>query len=733
MSRTILVSNRLPWTVSLRDGRGELKPTSGGLATALAGTHAQGDTSWIGWPGDLSALPEEEQARVLEQLRERRFVPLALSAEEVERYYEGFSNGVLWPMFHYLLDKVRLDADLDWDAYVAVNERFAEAIAEVARAGDKVWVHDYQLMLVPRMLRELRPDLHIGFFLHIPFPAQEIFRILPWREALLQGLLAADLVGFHTRDYRDHFRTCAVQLLGAEPEPGGVRYCGQSVRLAHYAIGIDAAGFARTAALPEVKDRVATIRQETHGRKLLLGLDRLDYTKGIPRRLLAFERYLERHPSVVEQVMLVQVAVPSRQGVEGYDALRRQVDQLAGRINGRFGSPRSVPVHLLHQSVPFEELVALYAAADAMIVTPLRDGMNLVAKEFCASRNDEAGVLVLSEFAGAAAELKEALLVNPYNIGAVADTMARAIEIDAIEGSARMRALRRRIFHGDVHRWAERFMADLDLVDLATESSLQADLVQRLLQESARAQKIELMLDYDGTLVPFAEHPDQATPDEGLIRLLGDLASLARVRVHLVSGRSRETLGRWFEGMPMSLHAEHGFWRREPGEASWQPCIVPRLDWMDDVITLLESWVERFPGTHIEHKTSSLAWHYRLAQAGVGERTVRALRGEARTILERHALELLEGAKVIEFRIAGVHKGMAFTPEMNTEDTLVVAIGDDRTDEDLFAALPPSGLSIRVGQGPSRATYRLANPQAVRALLRAFHQALSETPVAQEA
>lgn len=733
MPRTILVSNRLPWTISTHEGRAELKPSSGGLATALAGTHAQGDTVWIGWPGDLSGLPEDAHREALANLRGRRLVPLELSTEEVERYYEGFSNGVLWPMFHYLLDKVRLDADSDWDAYLRVNERFAEAIAEVAGPGDRIWIHDYQLMLVPKLLRALKPELHIGFFLHIPFPAQEVYRILPWREPLLQGLLAADLVGFHTDDYLDHFRTCALQLLGAEASPAGVRYEERQVRLASYAIGIDATAFNAKASDPSVQARVRELRHSTHGRRIVLGIDRLDYTKGIPRRLLAFERYLEQHPALAQEVMLLQVAVPSRQGVPAYAAFRKQVDEVAGRINGRFGNPTHLPVHLLHQSLPFQELIALYAAADVMLVTPLRDGMNLVAKEFCAARRDEQGVLVLSEFAGAAAELKESLLVNPYDIGAVATTLERALGLPSKEAGLRMRALRRRVFQGDVHHWADSFMSDLEDVGEPQGSSVHAPLLARLVAEAKASPRVDLMLDYDGTLVPFTDHPDQAIPDPVLLKLLGRLTHLPKVNVHIVSGRTREVLERWLGGLPLSMHAEHGFWTRLRGETAWRPRLAPRLDWMDEVIRLLESWVERVPGSHIEHKVSALAWHHRQVRPAPSTQVLRSFRAEAQALLARHHLDWLEGDRVIELRMKGIHKGTVLTPEQQGEQTLVVAIGDDRTDEDLFAALPPTGISIRVGQGPSRAAYRVASPHVLRSLLAAFADALAEAPSLEEA
>ena len=461
-SRLLLVSNRVPWTVAVAGGVGTLKPSSGGLATALARTHERSETLWVGWPGDLAGLDPLERNKILDALQRNRIVPVELSDAEVEHYYEGFSNGVLWPLFHSFLDKTKLEMDKDWDAYLAVNKRFAQATAQRAVPGDSVWIHDFQLMLVPGMLRELQPDLRIGFFLHIPFPAFEVFRVLPWRETLLQGVLGADLVGFHTQDYQAHFAKAASRILGAQPAAEGLTFQGRPITLGSYGIGIDALAFARAAASPPVLERVAEIRRDLGGRTLLLGVDRLDYTKGIPQRLLGVERYLEQHPDQRGSILLLQVAVPSRERVPAYIEYRKQVDEIAARINGHFGTPGRVPIHLLHQSFPFEGVVALYRAADVMLVTPLRDGMNLVAKEFCATRGDDSGVLILSEFTGAAQVLREAILVNPYDTQAMAVALDTALRMPQDQVRGRMGALRRQVATHDVHRWAKAFVVDLE-------------------------------------------------------------------------------------------------------------------------------------------------------------------------------------------------------------------------------------------------------------------------------
>jgi trehalose 6-phosphate synthase/phosphatase len=461
MSRMLIVSNRLPVTVRAEHGELRVTRSTGGLATALRGVHSQRESLWIGWPGDtarLSALPRQ---KIDAELAGMRAAPVYLDADEHHRFYDGFSNGVLWPLFHYLLDKVNLDAQPDWEAYRSVNERFAAVVSDHYRAGDTIWIHDYQLMLLPALLRRRFPAAKIGFFLHTPFPSAEVFRILPWREQILEGLLGADLVGFHTASYRLRFLAAAARVLGLDPGEDALEHEGRTVALGVHPISVDVGEIERLTSDPEVRAEAERIRAEARGRKIVLGIDRLDYTKGIPRRLLAIERFLEREPELRYQVRFLQLAVPTREEVSAYADYRSVVHEMVGRINGRYGSVDETPIHYLNRSLPFEQVVALYLAADVMLVTPLRDGMNLVAKEFVATRVNDDGVLVLSEFAGAAVELETALIVNPYDIEAVASTISRALRLPADERRARMVRLRQRVHEYDVHAWAREFVGHL--------------------------------------------------------------------------------------------------------------------------------------------------------------------------------------------------------------------------------------------------------------------------------
>ncbi|HSN97326.1 MAG TPA: bifunctional alpha,alpha-trehalose-phosphate synthase (UDP-forming)/trehalose-phosphatase [Candidatus Nanopelagicales bacterium] len=457
MSRLLIVSNRLPVTVKHDGGRVSVAQSSGGLATGLKGPHERSGGLWIGWPGDVSRLSPNQRQELEGSLAALRAAPIHLTPGEVSRYYEGYANGVLWPLFHYLIDRIPL-ANTDWEAYRKVNERFAEIVQSHYQDGDMIWVHDYQLLLLPRMLRERLPEARIGFFLHIPFPAPEVFRTLPNRGVLLNGLLGADLIGLHTPAYVQHFAGALSQVLGIPSGGDRVEIEGREVRLRAFPMGVDAAAFAELAASPEVLEEVQRIRASLRGQRLLLGIDRLDYTKGIPRRLLAVERLLEREPSLRGKLRFVQISVPSRDKVAAYQQFRSEVEQLAGRINGAHGTVESAPIHYLYRSFSMKQLTALYLAADVMLVTPLRDGMNLVAKEFAASRTDEDGVLVLSELAGAATELSDAMLVNPYDIDETASAIRQALAMPREERRDRMRAMRRRVFEFNVHRWASAYL-----------------------------------------------------------------------------------------------------------------------------------------------------------------------------------------------------------------------------------------------------------------------------------
>ncbi|MGZ6818187.1 MAG: alpha,alpha-trehalose-phosphate synthase (UDP-forming) [Blastococcus sp.] len=452
----MVVANRLPVDqVVGPDGETRWQRSPGGLVTALEPFVAGQGGAWVGWSGSAGDAPEPFESNGMS------LIPVPLSEEEVDRYYEGMSNASLWPLYHDVVEKPEYHRKW-WDTYVQVNKRFAEKAAAVAAEGAIVWVHDYQLQLVPAMLRQARPDLTIGFFLHIPFPPYELFTQLPWRSAVVEGLLGADLVGFQRPNAASNFVQLARRLHDLPARGHTIEYEGRTVTARAFPISIDVAAFDELARSPEVLARAEEIRNELgNPSKVILGVDRLDYTKGIGLRLQAFEELLEDGVLEAPDTVLIQVATPSRERVEHYVHMREMIEQQVGHINGVYGSMAGSAVRYFNQSMPREELAALYRAADVMLVTPYRDGMNLVAKEYVAARGDLGGALVLSEFAGAAAELKQAFLVNPHDITGVKSQLVRALRVEPAEAAKRMRAMRRHLYRNDLDHWASTFIEAL--------------------------------------------------------------------------------------------------------------------------------------------------------------------------------------------------------------------------------------------------------------------------------
>jgi trehalose 6-phosphate synthase/phosphatase len=723
--RLVLVANRLPVSVSFQRSGLEVRPSSGGLATGLRRLTAERGMLWVGWAGAAAPSPEL-RAGLDEKLRELSAVAVHLSASESQRFYEGTANGVLWPLFHYLLDRVPRVVR-HWDAYVQANQRFCDVVSEHATEDDLIWIHDYHLFLLPAMLRARMPRARIGFFLHIPFPSWEVFRTLPHREEVLRGLLGADVIGFHSYDYLRHFGDSLLGNLGLEiMELDRVEVDDHTVRLGVFPMGIDAERFSRMGSDVEVLAESERLRTAQAVEKILLGVDRLDYTKGLPRKILALERLLERSPKFRGKVRLIQIAVPSREHVDAYRTLRRDVEELIGHTNGNHSTLHGAPIHYLYRSVSEAQLVASYRAADVMLVTPLRDGMNLVAKEFVASRVDGDGVLVLSELAGAASELGEAVIVNPYDVEALADSFDRALSMGERERRDRMSALRQKVLSRTVQLWADTFtnaLGETRRDSARADGTTTAEELSTIAERLARSPHVTFALDYDGTLVPLRERPELARPDPELIALLSSLARLPGVAVHIVSGRTRNSLSEWLGELPIGLAAEHGFWLRRADAREWQPAFDPTsCTWKPLVRAVLEEYLVRTPGAMIEEKAAGLAWHYRNATPHLGTLRARELRLHLVQSLAQTPVTILTGRKVVEVRPQGVDKGQAVRAMLADaeHDTVIAAFGDDRTDEELFAALPETAYTFRAGPGPTRARYRVNGPETVRIFLSRF-------------
>jgi trehalose 6-phosphate synthase len=455
----VVVANRLPVNRVRREGTTTWRSSPGGLVSALAPILRERSGDWIGWPGFAGDVPEPFE---FDGIRNR---PVALTKRELGSFYEGFCNRTIWPLYHDAIRPPIFHRNW-WRPYVEVNKRFADAAASTAARGATVWIHDYQLQLVPGQLRALRPDLRIGFFLHIPFPPVELFAQLPWRTEILEGLLGADVVGFQTRLGARNFRELSRRFCNASPVGGALRFEGRKIRSRAFPISIDVEQYRTLAQDEETAARTAEFKRRVGKRRILLGVDRLDYTKGIDTRLKAFGELLRSGRASGADCVFVQVAVPSRERVAEYKELRSNVGRIVGNINGEFGEIGQPVIHYLRRSQPMDQLVPLYAAADVMVVTPFRDGMNLVAKEYVASRPSPTGALILSEFAGAADELRSALLVNPHDVDGLVDAMDRALAMKPIEQARRMRALQRAINRNTVYDWAASFVDQLS--DVAT-------------------------------------------------------------------------------------------------------------------------------------------------------------------------------------------------------------------------------------------------------------------------
>ena len=736
--RLLIVSNRLPIKIVEGEHGPRCKSTAGGLATGLSQPHESSGGRWTGWPGRISPTTEVEP-EIARLLDERQMDAVALTQSEYDAFYTRISNRCIWPLFHYFTDRSSFTAD-DWEIYRQVNRRFAEVVARQARPGDVVFVQDFHLMLVPAMLRELAPELRIGFFLHIPFPSSEILRTFPRREEILHGLLGADVVGFHTHDYARHFRTAARRVLGADTCAGSVEYQGRSVRVLTEPLGIDAerwdpvtqsgserAAEAGTASPGQtaLAERVAREREHLHvalaGRRLILGVERLDYTKGIPERLEAFRALLRDRPERAQELLMVQIAVPSRVEVEEYRDLKDEVDRLAGAINAEFGSTGLQPLQYLFRSVPFETLAALYQLADVALVTPLRDGLNLVAKEYVASRGESDGVLVLGEFCGASWELGEALQVNPFDPEQMQETLERALAMSVAEQRQRMAPMRARVLRADVRRWAERCLGAIRSAGRSLAPALLgAEERARWVAEFQQAERRHLFLDYDGTLREFTQTPGEAAPPPETVELLRSLADFENTELWIVSGRPSATLEAWLGATGAGLISEHGAFVRPPGEATFSPLLESLgLEWRDGVRAILEQVAERVPGSLIEEKPLGLAWHYRRSRPGQAACQARELDEHLSDLLSGQGLEVLRGSKVLEIRPAGISKGEAVNAILREagEDDFVLAAGDDTTDETMFRRLGARQHSLLIGHRESAARRRLPSPHELRLLL----------------
>lgn len=666
----------------------EVSHSTGGLVTALSSVLERRKFTWLGWPGAFVEGPD--QRVVTRALAKHGASPVFIDQEHMDPFYQGFSNEVLWPLFHNLMERSRFDRN-NWASYKVVNQMFADAIAKLARPGDIIWIHDYQLCLVPQLLRAKGLGCPIGFFLHIPFPSAETYRTLPVAEDLLRGMLGADLLGFHAYEYVSNLRMAALRVLGIESEPSALRLQSRTVQLEVMPIGIDPGEITSMLRTPEARKELMELERTYAGKRIIVGVDRLDYTKGLPQKLEAYEEFLHNHPEWRENTVLIQVAAPSRTGVEEYQNLKRAVDELIGRINGQYSTPNHTPVVYINQSVPRDKLAVLYRAADIALVTPIRDGMNLVGLEYVAARGQRGGTLILSEFTGAAHCMPGARLVNPFNTSQVANVLAEALETDG-PNTESFSHMARFVNENTSIFWARRFLSQLEQLsgDPLHQTKLLRVTEEPVLSMVQRAKRPLVFLDYDGTLRSYVINPKEAVPSERILNVLKGLAEHATV--YVVSGRDRTTLETWLGALPIGLVCEHGLSIKPPG-GDWQDRTnVSGSALARFVRPLLEDFVRRTPGSAIETKQAAVAWHYRGADPEYGSFQAMELLTRLEDLLKRRPYRVLRGNRVLEVRHEHVTKGSAVGHllERHPDSDFLFCAGDDRTDEEMMSAIPKS-------------------------------------------
>nr|QOX06485.1 trehalose-6-phosphate synthase 4 [Gracilariopsis lemaneiformis] len=755
--RLIVVSNRLPVTVSKTDkGEWNFRVSSGGLVSALAGVKNQIPFVWVGWTGMEIAASEQEEMRA-KLSEEKNCYPVFLSEGDANLYYNGFCNDVLWPLFHYVpLPIVSSDGERKfdykyWDAYSKANHRFADAVMQIYEPGDLIWVQDYHLMLLPSLLRKRVRDVTIGFFLHTPFPSSEVYRILPVRNYILQGVLAADLIGFHTYDYARHFLSVCTRILGLEASPKGVTLKDHFANVGIFPIGIDPNTWTEKLRTTSVKERILDLEDKFKGKKVLLGVDRLDYIKGVPHKLMAFEVLLSKHPEWKDKVVLVQIGVPSRTEVDEYKKLISQTNELVGRINAQYGSVENAPIVFINQSVNFDDLCALYFIADVAVVTSIRDGMNLVSYEYVVCQQERHGVLVLSEFAGSAQSLSSAIRVNPWNTEEVASAMHEALSIPERERALKHWKLFHYVNKHTAAFWAGSFVTELQQIERLVKAQEVHKSKQSLLRVSVdllpelRQRKKRLfILEYEGTLCHPAALPDLATPSVSIRRFLQRLCADRRNLVYIMSGRSGDTLESWFGDLEIGMVSEQGCAIQHPGETAWEPTIeADDQSWRASVLPILQYFTERTPGSHLEQKDKTITWHFRDADPMFGSWQAKELQLLLAESCLNLPVEVISGLKHLELRPIGVSRVGALQKILSTmsEDLdFTFAMGSDKADEDLFSFLNQyvrSGdgrvvtLSCRVGgkSDSSAAERYVPDPDTVVRMLRELGPALSSASV----
>ncbi len=729
-NRLVIAAYRLPFKfVKTKKGFQAIQ-NSGGLVSAILSlsenlkkSNSQIMGSKIVWAGTADNLPSGFSSRNYEN-EHFDIAPVVIPSQINDLFYGGFCNDLLWPLFHYFPTYGVFKSEY-FDAYYQANALFCEEIVKIVNPGDFIWLHDYHLLLLPEMIRKKLPDATIGFFLHIPFPSFEIFRLLPhhWRESIINGMLGADLIGFHTHDYSQHFIQSVKRTAGFECHQNVIYTPNKLVKADAFPIGIDYDKFHSACMAEDVQVEKGKIKSFLSDQKLIFSVDRLDYSKGLLLRLKGYETFLEKYPQWHSKVVFNMVVVPSRDNIEKYKEMKKEIESTVGRINGKYSSLSWRPIIYQYKSLNFNEMIALYDLSDVGLITPLRDGMNLVAKEYIACQIENKGVLILSEMAGAAAELNEALMINPIDNIEMAAAINEALEMNPEEKEIRLERMQKRISSYNVFTWAFDFFNQTFLIKEQQKAMsvrfLNKTITSKIIADYQNDENRILFLDYDGTLVSFTKYPELATIDKNTLSIIKALSDDPKNEVVIISGRDRQFLEKQFKNLKVVLVAEHGYFIKR-ADQEWDATIITDIKWKESVLPILNEYVNRCNGTFIEEKTGSIAWHYRNADSDFVQLRLHELRDSlAEIIRHKTDFEILEGNKVLEIKSGKYDKGQTANVLLKNKDfDFIFAAGDDQTDEFLFKSLPSSAYTIRIGMNPSFAKYNVSDYSSLLKLLK---------------
>jgi trehalose 6-phosphate synthase/phosphatase len=706
--RIFIISNRLPIKI-VKNETEELRliKSEGGLATGLDSLNLPNiERHWIGWPG-MEVKDPKVRNKLNKILDKDNYHPVYLSEKQINQYYEGYSNSILWPLFHYFYSFMEYD-NRNWCAYKLVNERFYEEASKIIKSGDIVWVHDYHLMLLPKMLRDGIEGIKIGYFHHVPFPSYELFRVLPERAELLKGLLGADLIGFHTSDYMRHFASTIYRVLKLEIRLDCVLLGHHKAYLDTFPMGINYNLYHDAAFKPNIMDKVKELRNNYgKDRKLILSVNRQDYSKGIIHQIKGFHLFLKNHPEHRGKVSLIMIIVPSRDNVNKYANLKKIIDEKIGSVNGKYSDVNWNPIYYFYHGFDFENLIAMYSMADIALVAPLRDGMNLVSKEYVATKTNGRGVLILSEMAGAAAELSDAILINPNDIKQIEEAISKAINMPLEEQERRMKRMQMTISKQTVNKWASDFIHNLVSVcnknTQMDNKEINVTTSKYLHKSYKKATHRLLVFDYDGTLSGFKDDPAEAYPEKDLLSFLAKMSSDKKNLIIITSGRDKDTLEKWFGNLNIDLVAEHGAAYKEDG--IWKE-LIGNVVWDDEIMNILNEFVDKTPGSWIETKKTALVWHFRNVDDWLAVLREQQLINTLIAPCNRYGLQMMRGHKILEIKYPVYSKGNEIKRLLSKDSyDFTLAMGDDVTDEDMFMAMPQDGYSIKIGAASNNAKY----------------------------